>query len=71
MLGTKKFLGAVASEIFGNVYHFAATVVTLTWVTFRVLICKDRALRFENAAGNKVFARNHLESVSLAIELLL
>ena len=69
VVGAEESLGTVASQVLGNVNGLAATVVALARVALGIFVGEHRTLRLEHAARNKVFARDHLECVALAIEL--
>ena len=44
-LGTKDLLDAVDCQLFGHIHMFAATVVALARVAFRILVGELAALR--------------------------
>src|SRR5690606_30724149 len=67
---TEQRLGAVAGEVLGHVDVFASAVVAATGVTLCVLVGQHGALRFEHGTRDEVLARDHLEGVALAAELL-
>ncbi len=70
-LRPEQALGALDREGLDDVDELAAAVVAATGVALGVLVGEHRALRFEHGARNEVLARDHLEGVALAGELLL
>ncbi len=63
----EKLLRALDGEVFRDVDEFAASVVTLARVAFRVLVREDAALRFTDGVGHEVFGGDHLQLAHLAV----
>src|SRR3989338_262209 len=61
----KKFQHPFTCEIFHLVYYFISAVVAVTWVSFRILICKNRAKRQKHLTGNIIFRCNKIQRVFL------
>jgi hypothetical protein len=71
VFSTEERLCAVDRELLRDVDVFASAVVTASGVTLGVLVCQHGALRLQDGARDEVLARDHLEVVTLAPELLL
>ena len=71
VLGAEQGLGALDGELLGDVDELAAAVVAAAGVALGVLVGEHGALRLEHGAGHEVLARDHLERVALAAELVL
>jgi hypothetical protein len=65
----EQLLGAVDGQLLGDVDEFAAAVVTLARITFRVLVREHRALRFEHARAGIVLRGDQLDVIFLALAL--
>src|SRR5205823_651890 len=55
VVGPENLFGAGNGKALGYVHVFAPAVVTLAWVTLRVLIGKHRTLGFQHRAADVVF----------------
>src|SRR5260370_6823149 len=71
MLRAKKFLGAIASEVFDDVGELAAAVIALARITFRILVGEHAAGGFEHGFGSEVLAGDQLEPAVLPLHLML
>ena len=71
VVGAEELLGAIDGELLGHVHEFAAAVVTLARITFRVLVGQHRALGLEHARTGVVLRGDQLDVVFLALALAL
>ncbi len=62
---TEQFFSTVDRQLLDYVDVFAATVVTLAWVTFGVLVSQLRALCFHHAWAGVVFRGDQLNVMLL------
>ena len=69
-LSAEERLGPLDGEVLGDVDELAAAVVALAGVPLGVLVRQHGALGFEDGARHEVLARDHLERVALAAQLL-
>ena len=69
VLGAEERLGAIDGELFGFVRDFAAAVIALAWIAFRIFVGEDRTHRFENGFRDEIFRRDEFEAGSLALGL--
>ena len=65
----KKLASTFAGDIFDDVYAFAAAVITLGRITFRIFVCENAAHCSHNGFGNEVFGGNQLDAASLTGKL--
>ena len=68
MLRPEKLFGTVNRQLFDNINLMTAAIVTLAGIAFGVFVGHDRALRFQNGAGDNVFRRDQFDFVALATE---
>jgi hypothetical protein len=67
----EELFGAVPGQIFHHVDKFAAAVITLSWITFGVLVSEDAAGGLEHGFRSKVFASDEFQPAMLALHLVL
>ena len=67
-LCTKERLGALDSQLFGDVYLFASAVVPAAGVSLGVLVSQDGSLRLQDRHRNEVLRGDHLEEALLTRE---
>ena len=70
-LRAEQLLGALDRQRLGDVDPFAAAVIAIARIAFRVLVGHDRALCFQHGAADDVFRRDQLDLVALAAEFAL
>ena len=63
--GAENFLRTVDGDLLHHIHAFAAAVVTLARIAFRVLIREDAALRLHHRAAHDIFRGNQLQLVLL------
>ena len=71
VIGTEQRLRPRDGRSFDDVHEFAAAVIAFSWITFGVLVREHRAGRLEHRAADKIFRRDQLEAVVLAVDLVL
>ncbi len=71
MLGAEELLGAIASQVLDDVNEFAAAVIALAGITFRVFIREDAAGGLQNRFRSEVFAGDQFEAAVLALDFVL
>ena len=59
------------SEGFALVNNFATTIVTLSRITFSILVCHYRTHSFHYLVANKVFRCDELDALHLSFSFLL
>ncbi len=64
-------LGAVDRQLFRHVHIFAAAVVALAGIAFRILVGQLAALRFHHCRAGVVFRRDQLDVIFLAAVFIL
>ncbi|CEG07795.1 hypothetical protein BN961_01198 [Afipia felis] len=67
----EQLLGALDRQRFHHVDPFAAAVIALARIAFRVLVGEHRALRLEHGAADDIFGRDQLDLMLLAAEFAL
>ncbi len=67
--GAEQFFGSLDRQGFRHVDVFAAAVVALAGIAFRVFVGEHRALRLEHARAGVVFRGDQLDVVFLAFAL--
>src|SRR4029077_6144886 len=67
----EKFLGALDRQRLGDVDPFAAPVITIARITFRVLVRHPRTLRFQDGTADDVFRRDQLDFMALTAKFAL
>ena len=65
MFSTKKLFGTFNSQSFNFIDVFAATVVTVSGIPFRIFVSQDCAHGFHNCGSHKVFRCNQFNFVAL------
>ena len=65
MVRAKELFRSVSGQIFGYIDKFAAAIVALAWIAFRILIRKHRAHCFHYSLGCVVLAGDKLELIPL------
>src|SRR5437868_374827 len=71
MFGSKEFFGALDGELLGNIHMFTATVPAAFWVSFRILVGQDGALRFHDRQAGEVFTGDEFNILLLTLALVL
>ncbi|CDH43407.1 hypothetical protein BN874_120058 [Candidatus Contendobacter odensis Run_B_J11] len=71
VISLEQLLGAVDSQLLGDVHELAAAVVAFAWITFGVLVGQHRTLGFKHARAGVVFRSNQLDVGFLALLLAL
>ena len=64
--GVKQLFSAINRQLFGDIHKFAAAVVTLAGIPFRVLVRQHRALRRQHTRAGVVFRSDQLDVIVLA-----
>ena len=67
----EQFLGALASELLGDIDVGTSAIVASSRISLGVLIGQHRSGRFENGTRNNVFRRDKLDLILLTRELAL
>jgi hypothetical protein len=72
IVGSEQLLGAIDRELFGDVDEFAAAVVALARIAFRVLVGQHRALRLQDPRTGVILRSDQFDVIfltrALAIE---
>ena len=71
MLGAENLLRALDGKALDAVHIFAAAVIALARIAFRIFIREDRAHRFHHGAGNEILRRDQFEAGGLAANFVL
>ena len=66
VLGAEDLLGPLPRQVLHHVGELAPAVVAPPRVALGVFVGEDRAGRFQNRLGDKIFAGNHLQPFVLA-----
>ena len=67
-LRAEQLFGALDRQRFGYVDEFAAAVIAVARIPFRIFVGHHRALRFQHRAADDVFRRDQLDLMALAAE---
>ena len=70
-LRAEQFFGALDRQRLGDVDPFAAAVIAVARITFRVFVGHHRALRFQHRAADDVFGSDQLDLMALPAEFAL
>ncbi len=71
VISAEEAFRALASQILHDIGVFAASVVALAWVPFRVLVGEDSARGLQDRAADEVLTGDHLKALVLAHDLVL
>ena len=50
----EQLLGPLNRQLFRNVHKLAATVISLTWIAFSILVRQHRSLSLQHGVGNNI-----------------
>ena len=70
-IDAEQLLGALDGELFGDIDELAAAIIALARITLGIFVRHDRALRFQDGAGNNVFRGDQLDLMPLTTQFLI
>src|SRR5438105_3223871 len=71
MLGAEQLLGALARQVLYHVRELASAVVTLSGISFGVLVGKHRPHGFEHSFAYKVLGSDQFQALMLAARFVI
>src|SRR5947209_7750726 len=70
VFGTEHLFCPVDRGLLNNISELTAAVITLSRISLRILVRKNRAHRLEYSFGHKIFRRDQLKAVRLTRDLV-